>query len=184
MSLLLPHIDSLSLHDPSLIPPSSGFSHGTASASVQYVGLIPPSQHGQSFFINILCRDQGSPPRSATSTVILTYMTTTTSSTTPTTTTTTVTSPPAGDDDIFDDDAFVGLFSTLMVVLGVGLIAGLWYLFQQGGAGCSCFNHGASRPSPRPSPRPLTPVKSIKVRPAPVNSNFENVAWRNNDGMF
>ena len=87
--------------------------------------------------MQVRCRDFGTPSRSATGTVQISYLTTTTTSTTTTTTTTT----QAPKTSIWDDDAFVAVFAILMVILGLALLAALWY-FCCRGQNAQCMDFG------------------------------------------
>ena len=54
---------------------------------------------------------------------------------------TTTTTTQAPDKSIWDDDAFVAVFSVLMVILGLALLAALWY-FCCRGQNAQCMDFG------------------------------------------
>ncbi|KAH9488398.1 hypothetical protein Btru_063313 [Bulinus truncatus] len=177
---------------------STNYIAAFSDGSLSYIGLIPEQNHGKSYSLLVKCKDGGSPQRTAVGTVVLTYQTTT-SSTTTTTTTTTTTSPapttpaattPKPGDDVFDHPAFVGVFALLMALLGLGLLAALYFLLRYCGQCGRCgLGAGAGEGAGErfgdnfccPKKKKVEPVDDDITYEVRTNNDYRDSYWKTGD---
>ncbi|KAK7483133.1 hypothetical protein BaRGS_00025629 [Batillaria attramentaria] len=127
------------------------------NGEIKYVGLIPETEHGKSFSIVVRCKDGGTPSLSATATV------------------------QAPDEDIWDNEAFVAIFAVLMAILGLALIAALWWFCTKNNPNCLQGPQYERQPRVRPV-REYKPKDDFFRSQGPRESpNYRDHAWRTGD---